>query len=105
MEEELERLREDVLSGRRRLRITTHAQVEAAKDGLLLADLRHVFETGQIIEAYPAERRILLYEKTTAHQIPVHLVLEAAFDSGIIVTVYVPDAKRWLGDVKRRRKK
>jgi hypothetical protein len=105
MKDELERLRQDILTGRRRLRITTHAQVEAAKDGLLLADLRHVFETGRIIETYPAEQRMLLYEKTTGHQIPVHVVLEVAPDSGIIVTAYVPDTKRWFGDVRRRRKK
>ena len=39
---DIERLRSQVASGEKPLRITTHAQVEAAKDGLLLADLRIV---------------------------------------------------------------
>lgn len=33
---DIEALREAVRSGRKRLRITTHAQVEGAKDGILL---------------------------------------------------------------------
>lgn len=41
---DIERLRSQVASDEKPLRVTTHAQVEAAKDGLLLADLRFVFE-------------------------------------------------------------
>lgn len=42
------------------LRITTHAQVEAFKDGLTLADLRAIFQTGMIIEDYPEQDRALV---------------------------------------------
>ena len=49
---EIDKLREDVASGIRPLRITSHAQIEAFKDGLLLKDLRYVFERGEIIELY-----------------------------------------------------
>ena len=55
----LGRLRADVASGKRRLRITTHAQVEAAKDGLLLAESMicntcgsPMIENGTAIEIY-----------------------------------------------------
>lgn len=43
----LESLRSDIQRGSRKLRITTHAQMEAFKDGLLLVDLRYVFENGK----------------------------------------------------------
>lgn len=41
---DLEKLRTDVANGLRPLRITSHTQVEAFKDGLALADLRYTFE-------------------------------------------------------------
>lgn len=49
---DLEKLRIDITTGLRPLQITTHAQVEAFKDGLTLADLRYTFEHGALIEAY-----------------------------------------------------
>lgn len=49
---DIDQLRRDVSKGVRPLQITTHAQVEAFKDGLLLSDLRLVFETGEVIELY-----------------------------------------------------
>ena len=58
---DLGKLRVDVATGIRPLRITTHAQVEAFKDGLALADLRYTFDHGELIEAYPTENRGLLY--------------------------------------------
>ncbi len=48
---DLEKLRIDVTKGLRPLRITTHAQVEAFKDGLILADWRYTFEHGELIDA------------------------------------------------------
>ncbi len=53
----MDRLRADVATGQRPLRITTHAQVEAFKDGLLLAELRYTFEHGEVIEIYPDDNR------------------------------------------------
>jgi len=41
---DLEKLRTDVANGLRPLRITSHTQVEAFKDGLALADLCYTFE-------------------------------------------------------------
>jgi hypothetical protein len=54
---EIDKLRTDVASGKRPLRITSHAQIEAFKDGLLLTDLPYVFEYGEVIEIYPDDRR------------------------------------------------
>ncbi|MCL4300109.1 MAG: hypothetical protein KJ077_30525 [Anaerolineae bacterium] len=71
---DLDKLRADVASGKRPLRFTSHAQVEAFKDGLLLADLCYIFECGQVVEIYPDDNRGLLYEKSPEHGLPVHIV-------------------------------
>lgn len=102
---DIERLRSQVASGEKPLRITTHAQVEAAKDGLVLADLRFVFEEGRVIEEYLEERRMLLYADTPAEGIPVHIVVEDTEAEGVIVTAYVPDPDIWIANVRRRRKR
>ena len=101
----IQRLRLAVHEGKKQLRITTHAQVEAAKDGLLLTDLRHIFEQGRIIEFYSERQRFLLYEHTLNDQIPVHIVIEDTPDAGVIITAYVPDKRIWIANMKRRRPK
>ncbi len=100
---DIETLRADVSSGRRALRITTHAQVEAFKDGLLLADLRYVFEHGEVIEVYPEEYRGLLYAHLAEYDLPVHIVVEETPEEGIIVTAYIPDRRKWIADRRRKR--
>ena len=100
---DIEQLRRDVALGTRPLRITTHAQIEAFKDGLLLADLRHTFENGEIIEIYPEENRGLLHAKAPEFNIPVHIVVEDTLAEGVIITAYVPDKRLWTAD-KRRKK-
>ncbi|MBI2886559.1 MAG: DUF4258 domain-containing protein [Chloroflexi bacterium] len=96
-------LRQAITSGAKALRITSHAQIEAFKDGLSLADLRKALETGRVIEAYPEGTRALLYALVQA-TIPVHLVVEDAGEEVVIVTVYVPDERDWIGFTRRRRR-
>jgi len=102
---DIDRLKEEISNGRKRLRITTHAQIEAAKDGLLLADLRHVFEHGRIIEAYPDVSRVLLYAITPTHNLPAHVVIEDTNDAGVVVTAYVPDRDVWIDNVRRKQRR
>ena len=100
---DIHRLRSDVLTGIRSLRITTHAQTEAFKDGLLLADLRYVFEQGVVIETYPTDARGLLYAQLFDTAVPVHIIVEEMPDEGVIITAYIPDKRRWIRDRKRRK--
>jgi folate-binding Fe-S cluster repair protein YgfZ len=100
---DIDALRRSITEGARLLRITSHAQVEASKDGLLLADLRHVFETGVVIESY-AEARALVYGRAMTEDLPVHVVVEEAPDEVVIVTVYIPSDSDWIGYTKRRKK-
>lgn len=101
----LEQLRLDIAAGLRPLRITTHAQVEAFKDGLLLADLRYTFEHGELIEAYPDENRGLLYADVPAIDMPVHIVVENTPHEGVIITAYVPDRRLWVNNRIRKPKR
>lgn len=101
----LETLREAVAQGKKRLRITSHAQIEAFKDGLDLEDLRLVLETGRAIESYPERGRLLLFGRTSAAEVPVHIVVEEGGDEVVIVSSYVPDAREWIGYLRRRRKR
>lgn len=99
---DLEIIRADVREGRRSLRITTHAQIEAFKDGLLLADLRYTFEQGVVIETYPEEARLLLYSQSQNGTLPVHVLIEDAAREIVIVTAYIPDQRQWDGFTRRR---
>lgn len=101
----IEHLRNDVVAGKRALRITSHAQVEAFKDGLLLSDLRYTFEQGEVIEIYPDDHRGLLYTKLPKLGLPVHIVVEDTPSAGVVVTAYIPDRRKWMADKQRRKAK
>ena len=100
---DIEQLRVDVAMGRRPLRITTHAQMEAFKDGLLLAELRYTFEQGEVIEMYPDDNRGLLYAQLLESNVPVHIVIEDTPDEGVVITAYVPDKRKWIAGKRRKR--
>ncbi len=101
----LDELRADVASGKRPLRITSHAQMEAFKDGLLLMDLRYTFENGEVIEVYPDDNRALLYADLPQYNLPVHIVVKDTPKEGIIVTAYIPDRGRWIANKRRRKRR
>ena len=96
-------LRLAVAAGETPLRITAHAQVEAFKDGLTLADLRRVFEEGRIIETYDRDRA-LLFGWAVSARLPVHVVIEAPPEEVVVVTAYIPDDAEWIGYTERRKR-
>ena len=101
----METLRRALAHGEKRLRITTHAQVEGFKDGLTLEDLRLVLETGRVIESYPERNRLLVFGQSAAAALPVYIVVEEGDNEVVVVSSYVPDPNEWVGYVKRRRKR
>ena len=101
---DLEGLRRSVAEGERPLRVTTHGQVEAIKEGLELADLRRVFESGTVIEEHEDDR-VLLYGWASSVRLPVHLVVEASSNEVVFITAYVPDDAEWIGYTRRRRRR
>lgn len=90
----------------RRVRITDHADEEAAADALSLRDVYGSVERGEIIEEYPSDHPFpscLVYGPTEAGD-PVHSVWAYNADTrwAVLVTVYRPDPERWI-DWRRRR--
>jgi len=86
--------------------LTTHARVEAIKDGLTETDLRRTLEQGEEIEDYPDRARALLLG-WTAECFPCHIVIE--WETGdvqvVIVSAYIPESREWYPDWKRRRRR
>jgi len=98
-------VRKLLAQGRLVLRFADHALIEGRKDGLTSDDLEEAVFHGELIEDYGI--RGLLLHFTRNDGIPYHIVLEYILgtDEASIVTAYVPDAKLWQPDWRRRRRK
>ncbi len=58
-------------------RISTHAAVEAAKDGVSPKDIKEIVFTGKIIESYPDRQRHLIYGVLpNMSNLSVHVVID-----------------------------
>jgi len=102
---DLVRVRRLLAQGRAVLRFADHAIIEGRKDGLTSEDLEEGVFRGEIIEDY-GMRGLLLYF-TRSDGIPCHIVLEyvPGTDKVSVVTAYVPDAKLWQSDWKKRKRR
>ena len=98
----LDQLRTDVAAGKRILRVTAHALLEAFKDGLSVDDLHYTFQHGELIELYPDDNRGLWYAKSPEHNLPIHIVVKEKAKEGLIITAYIPDRRRWIANRRRR---
>ncbi len=101
----LKRVRQLLAQGKARLRFADHAVIEARKDGLVGEDLENALTKGEILEDYGS--RALLLSFTEEDRLPCHVVLEytPGTQEVVIVTAYIPDAKEWEPDWKRRRRR
>jgi hypothetical protein len=89
------------------IRITDHADEEAANDGLSFADIYQSVRTGEIIEQYPEDKpypSYLIFGKNEQGE-PIHSVwaYNVLTKASVVITVYRPDPEKWL-DWKVRRK-
>jgi hypothetical protein len=83
----------------------THALIEAKKDGVAPEDAVYTILTGEVIEEYPDRQRVLVFAMLP-HEIPLHVVCDCSQSNVLlIVTVYVPDDKKWIAFRVRRRGK
>ncbi|MFZ5920762.1 MAG: DUF4258 domain-containing protein [Chloroflexota bacterium] len=71
------------------------------------SDVRHVIETGEIIEDYPSDlpypsRLILGWQGNR----PIHIVIARNEEAQeiIVITVYEPDTNQWSENFRRRMK-
>jgi Domain of unknown function (DUF4258) len=85
--------------------VTDHALTEGFKDGISVADMLRVIQTGKIIERYPGRRRCLIYGHNAA-AIPVHVVVDFSAGRSVdIVTTYVPQRDQWIKSQVRKKQK
>lgn len=84
--------------------VTDHALTEGFKDGISVADMLHVIQTGKIIERYPDRKRCLVYGHANA--VPVHVVVDFSANRSVdIVTTYIPQRDQWIRSQVRKRKR
>src|SRR3990172_11664587 len=93
--------------GARRVRITDHADEEAAADRLTLDEIYFAALSGEIIEDYPTDKpypSCLIYGRTSIGE-PVHSVWAYNADTrwAVLVTVYRPDPNLWINGRERRK--
>ena len=86
--------------------VTDHALTEGFKDGISVADILHVIQTGKIIEQYPDRKRYLIYGHS-ADATPVHVVVDFSAGRSLdIVTTYVPQRDQWVKiQIRKKRKR
>ena len=83
----------------------THALTEAKKDGVTPEDAVHAILTGEVIEEYFDRQRVLVFAMLP-QKIPLHVVCDySQVDVLLIVTVYIPDDRQWVGFRVRRKEK
>jgi hypothetical protein len=79
-----------------------HALTEAKKDGVAPEDAVHAILTGEVIEEYPDRQRVLV-SAMLPHKTPLHVVCDySQVNVLLIVTVYIPDNRLWIGFRVRR---
>jgi hypothetical protein len=79
-----------------------HALTEAKKDGVAPEDAVHAILTGEVIEEYPDRQRVLV-SAMLPHKTPLHVVCDySQVNVLLIVNVYIPDNRLWIGFRVRR---
>lgn len=91
-----------------RVRITDHADEEAQADRLVFDKIFFSVFQGEIIEEYPHDKpypSCLIYGDSFSGE-PIHSVWAYNADNqwAVLITVYIPDPKRWIDWQIRRPK-
>ena len=89
-----------------RLVFRVHAIQRMFRRGISDEDIRHVLESGEIIQEYPEDQpypcRLVLGWRGSQ---PIHLVVADNIDEQetVVITVYQPDPAQWEADFRRKR--
>ena len=104
---EIENIRQRVRAGNYLIR--SHAVLHALKEGFVQQDMVDAILNGEIIAAYPDDKRVLICGHTAIDEhvkIYLHVVCEHGDPVYIeFVTAYIPDEKYWDKPNFRRRKR
>lgn len=89
--------------------IRSHVLHHAIKEGFSRQDIVNALTTGQIIETYPHDRRVLVCGYTTfpkSVKIYLHVICEHADPVYLeLITAYIPDETLWEKPEFQRRKR
>jgi hypothetical protein len=97
---DLDEIRKLVLEGRYYFYV--HALTEAKKDGIAPEDAVYAILAGELVEEYPDRQRALVLA-TLPERVPLHVVCDYSQQGVLlIVTVYIPDDRQWIGSKVRR---
>jgi len=88
----------------KRLLFRVHAIERMAQRAIHVEDVRHVLDTGEVIEDYPEDfpypsALVLGWVENR----PLHVVTADSLETRIIITVYEPDPARWQPDFRKRK--
>ena len=105
MDTTFERVRRLITAGD--VRISVHGYEELAADGMLVRDVVHGVQLGEIVEAYPDYPKgpCVLVLQRDAEGLPVHAlwgIPKGAEAPAVLITAYRPDPDRWSDDFKQR---
>ncbi len=81
-------------------------EMNAEDELITTAEVRHIVFHGEIIEAYPEDKRghSCLMSGVLESGRPVHVVCAPKDDYLAIITTYIPSSEKWAADNKTRRK-
>jgi hypothetical protein len=100
-------IRQQVQSNRYQVKL--HAVQHALKEGFSEREMVEAILSGQIIETYPDEKRVLICGQTMLESevaVYLHIVCEQNHPDQVeLVTAYIPDERLWEMPPFRRRTK
>lgn len=85
--------------------ISEHADEERTKDKLKVEEIEEAILSGEVIEERlddPRGESRLIAGETKAGKM-IHVAVGLRFERPVIVTVYLPDDKEWIGGKIRKR--
>ena len=105
MKEYLSNIKDSIVQSR--VLWSSHAEFERYQDDLTRDEVLSAILNGEIIEEYDNDKPLpscLIYGKDNNKQI--HIVIAFNNNTGFIriITVYIPDFRRWENDLRTRRK-
>ena len=94
-------------SGEKRILFLPHAirQMSLPERMISAKEVRHVIETGELVEDYPEDARghscLLLGDGDNGR--PIHVVCSPKTEYLAIITAYIPSIQEWMENFKKRK--
>ncbi len=83
--------------------ISNHARIRMFEKNITTHEIKDIINKGEVIEYYPDDKpcpSVLLLGFVNNN--PYHIVVAECNDHARIITIYIPNNKRWIDRRKRR---